>query len=160
MKSNAVPLTCSIALTAMMAAGLSQWWSVNQLVLAVGGTMPKRMHVAAPSPAVLAKMESKTATTPAIPAQNSPRTQPASEKFFESMVNKLSAIEQQNKDLRDQLAETNRDMMEVQFRLDSHSESFRPLKIAPEPDTTTIDDDGPGVLPPRAIPTVEESLGQ
>ena len=33
-----------------------------------------------------------------------------------------------NRDLQDQLEETNRDLSELQFRVDTHSESFRPLE--------------------------------
>ena len=145
-----------MALVAMLAAGLSQWCSVNQLVLSVGGTMPKQLRVTTPTPPALAK---KDPATPPVLARTTPTTNPASEKFFETLVSELKTLKQQNQELKDQVAETNRDMMEVQFRLDSHSESFRPLKVAPEPDTTH--DDGPGVLPPRALPAdEEESLGQ
>jgi len=159
MKSTAVPLTCSLALIAMLAAGLSQWWSVNQLVIAVGGTMPKQMHLVAP-----AKSE-PSRTSPARPqmpdGQNLATIQnsPAFEKLCETFINeikagkqKLQVVEQQNQDLRDQVAATNRDIMEIQFRLDSHSESFRPMKVAPEQDQVQAPDDGPGVLPPRALP--------
>jgi hypothetical protein len=163
MKSTAIPLTCSLALVAMLAASLSQWWAVNQLVLAVGGTMPRQMHSVMPpvSAPTQAAASSKILNTPAIAdAQQGP----AYEKFFESLVGKLNAVEkrnvlveQQNQDLRDQIAATNNDIMEIQFRLDSHSESFRPLKYSPEtkiaPDANP--DDGPGVLPPRAKPAGE-----
>lgn len=159
MKSTAVPLTCSMALIAMLAAGLSQWWSVNQLVTAVSGTHPKPMQLnVAPSPALARATEAKPAPAPDATAQGNSRLGPASEKFFEAMLAEMKALKQQNQDLKDQVAETNRDMMEVQFRLDSHSESFRPLKIAPEPDTSH--DDGPGVLPPRALPAEDELLDQ
>jgi hypothetical protein len=41
--------------------------------------------------------------------------------------------------------------MKLEFRVDTHSESFRPLPVNDErPDTSF--DDGPGVLPPRAEP--------
>jgi len=63
----------------------------------------------------------------------------------------LGALENQNRDLVDQIAETNRDMMKLEFRVDTHSESFRPLPTSEEHGDTTFDD-GPGVLPPRADP--------
>ena len=159
MRSHAIPLICSMALVAMLAAGLSQWWSVNQLVTAVNGTHPKSMQLSpAPARHEVAPPAVKSPPAADAVAQAPVRPTPASEKFFEAMLAEMRSLKQQNQDLRDQVAETNRDMMEVQFRLDSHSESFRPLKIAPEPDTTH--DDGPGVLPPRAIPAEEESFGQ
>ncbi|MFD0894109.1 hypothetical protein KBB96_02795 [Luteolibacter ambystomatis] len=98
-------------------------------------------------------------------AANTPNTNSATAKeFFQGMLDELKALKQENKDLRDQVAETNRDLMEVQFRLDSHSASFRPLKIKNDDsqgDATSYDPilDRPrdpesgssGVLPPRAI---------
>jgi hypothetical protein len=159
MKSTAIPLTCSMALIAMLAAGLSQWWSVNQLVAAVSGTHPKQIQVNVPAmPSMARAAETNPVAAPETVAQGSPKLGTASEKFFEAMLAEMKSLKQQNQDLKDQVAETNRDMMEVQFRLDSYSESFRPLKIAPEPDTTH--DDGPGVLPPRAIPAEEELFNQ
>ena len=41
--------------------------------------------------------------------------------------------------------------MKLEFRVDTHSESFRPLPVNEEQPFTQIDDD-PGVLPPRAEP--------
>lgn len=38
------------------------------------------------------------------------------------------ALRTQTRALRDQLAESNRDISELQFRVDTHSESFRPLR--------------------------------
>lgn len=165
MKSTAVPLTCTLALIAMLAAGLSQWWAVNQLVLAVGGTMPRQMHAvtpgipASPRPAPAPAAEPDAKSLAAI--QNSPAFEKLCETFIAEIKagkQKLQVVEQQNQDLRDQVAATNRDIMEIQFRLDSHSESFRPLKVAPE--QAQAPDDGPGVLPPRALPAEEDVLGQ
>lgn len=63
----------------------------------------------------------------------------------------MNRVEAQNRDLLDQLAETNRDMMKLEFRVDSHSESFRPLPLVEETPFSRIDQ-SPGVLPPRAEP--------
>ncbi len=60
----------------------------------------------------------------------------------------LAELVSQNGYLRDQIAETNRDMMELQFRVDSHSEQFRPLEVADE----LTYDPTIGVLPPRDLP--------
>lgn len=51
----------------------------------------------------------------------------------------------------DQMAETNRDLMKLEFRVDTHSESFRPMPVSQEGSFTNFDE-GPGVLPPRAEP--------
>lgn len=78
----------------------------------------------------------------------------------------LAEVIQQNRDLQTKLAETNRDVMALEFRVDSHSEEFRPLNVA-DPGTYSvesypvdgspvpgIDDlrDDIGVLPPLDVP--------
>jgi len=113
----------------------------------------------APSPVSSPVRETPKAVASAI---NPPNTSSAPAKeFFQGMLDELRALKQENKDLRDQVAETNRDLMEVQFRLDTHSQEFRPLKLknddsigdptADRPITTQPRDAESGVLPPRAI---------
>jgi len=53
----------------------------------------------------------------------------------------------QNQELRDRVADTNRDMMELRFQVDSYHGQFRPLKV--EEETRYLDDGSGGVLPPR-----------
>jgi hypothetical protein len=101
--------------------------------------------MAAPQPESVAPAQKVPAPTVA------EQFEPSQKKFFEALIQKMGAIENQNRDLVDQLAETNRDMMKLEFRVDTHSESFRPLPTSEEPEDTTYDD-GPGVLPPRAEP--------
>ena len=70
----------------------------------------------------------------------------------------MNQMQTQNRDLHDQLAETNRDMMKLQFRVDMNSEGFRPMPLAEDkkPSSSvnqgTSIDGNPGVLPPRAEP--------
>jgi hypothetical protein len=73
----------------------------------------------------------------------------------------MKQLKNENSTLRDQMAETNRDLMKLEFRVDTHSESFRPLPPTTEEpilDAPVIDD-SPGVLPPRpaivGLPGVE-----
>ena len=65
----------------------------------------------------------------------------------------MKQIKRENTTLRDQMAETNRDLMKLEFRVDTHSESFRPLPTTE--DEVTLEppliDEGPGVLPPRPV---------
>jgi hypothetical protein len=63
----------------------------------------------------------------------------------------MNGLQSQNRDLLDQLAETNRDIMKLEFRVDTHSESFRPLPVTEDSPFTSLDDKS-GVLPPRAEP--------
>lgn len=112
-----------------------------------------------PSPVPSAVRETPKAVASTL---NPPNTSSAPAKeFFQGMLDELRALKQENKDLRDQVAETNRDLMEVQFRLDTHSQEFRPLKLknddsigdptADRPIATQPRDAESGVLPPRAI---------
>ncbi len=146
MKPSTTPLICGLALAAMSAAGVSHWWSVRQFAAAFQAVVP------ASQPAAL------TPTVPAsgkllaqVPKNPAPATDAAQKKFFEALVSKMEKLQHQNQDLLDQMAETNRDVMKLEFRVDTHSESFRPMPVSDErPDTSF--DTGPGVLPPRAEP--------
>jgi hypothetical protein len=152
MKPTTVPILCGMALAAISSAGFSHWWSVRTLTSAfqsglvlpsVSEPVPKTPTAPHPEPTFAARKQQPPAVT----------SQPddSQKKFFEALIQKMGAIENQNRDLVDQLAETNRDMMKLEFRVDTHSESFRPLPTSEEPSATTYDD-GPGVLPPRAEP--------
>ena len=59
-----------------------------------------------------------------------------------------------NRDLQDQLEETNRDLSELQFRVDTHSESFRPLRASSGTGSIIRNSISPGrtlhpLLPPK-----------
>lgn len=152
MKPSTVPIMCGIALAAICSAGFSHWWSVRTMASAFQTGLSKPLvaqpalkTMAAPQPESVAPAQKVPAPTVA------EQFEPSQKKFFEALIQKMGAIENQNRDLVDQLAETNRDMMKLEFRVDTHSESFRPLPTSEEPEDTTYDD-GPGVLPPRAEP--------
>jgi hypothetical protein len=154
MKTSTIPMICGIALAAMSAAGFSHWWSVNSFVAVVDAGLP------IPAPVKPAAKPAETpAAKPAAPtlAAHTPKAAPAApdeamqKKFYESLIAKMESIQNQNRDLLDQVAETNRDVMKLEFRVDTHSESFRPMPVNEERlDTSFVD--GPGVLPPRADP--------
>jgi hypothetical protein len=156
MKPSTIPMICGVALAAMSAAGFSHWWSVNSFVAAVDAGLPL------PAPAKpAAKPAESPAPKPAAPATLAaqapkPAAAPEAEtqkKFYESLIAKMEAIQNQNRDLLDQVAETNRDVMKLEFRVDTHSESFRPLPVNEERLDTSFED-GPGVLPPRVEPVL------
>jgi len=158
MKASVVPVICSIALTGMLGAGATHWWSVRQLV-ALAGKLPAPRS----AEAIAAKPSERVAPAPMqVPIAPTPPPAPpvvaktesgpgkSEREFFSSLVDELKAVRQQNQELRDQVAETNRDLMELQFRVDTHSESFRPLKVTSEP--ATLQSEIGGVLPPKALP--------
>lgn len=158
MKTSPVPMICGVALAALSAAGFSHWWSVNQFVSAVRGGLPLPVPAAAPavspsapsmaSPAPVQLAATRATSTLAANAD------PSQKVFYETLVKRMESLQNQNRDLLDQMAETNRDVMKLEFRVDTHSESFRPMPLTEEVGhiTTTSFDDGPGVLPPRAEP--------
>lgn len=160
--SSACAIVCGIALAAMSAAAASHWWSVRQFVIAVNSGLP----AAAPTPATT------PAANPAAPARpTAPSTKPSGtlaartpqhpdpalaasagqKEFYDALIRRIENLQNQNRDLLDQMAETNRDLMKLEFRVDTHSEQFRPLPVNEERIDTSFDMD-PGVLPPRAEP--------
>lgn len=154
MKAYAIPASCCLILTAALSAGLSHWWSVRHFTGLLQQGLPVAPAPAAPpdqprarSGAVLASHTAQPANHPSQAVANSQ----GQNDFFEALVEKMNRVEAQNRDLLDQLAETNRDMMKLEFRVDSHSESFRPLPLVEETPFSRIDQ-SPGVLPPRAEP--------
>ena len=80
-----------------------------------------------------------------------PASDDGQKNFYEELVAKMQNLQNQNRDLLDHMAETNRDVMKLEFRVDTHSESFRPMPVNDERLDTSFDS-GPGVLPPRAEP--------
>jgi hypothetical protein len=62
---------------------------------------------------------------------------------LEEIVTTLRELNTENRTLMGQMEETNRDLMEMQFRVDTLSESFRPLKI-PSGDSSPL-----MLLPPK-----------
>ena len=176
MKSPTIPLICGAALAVMTAASVSHWWSVKNFVDAVDHGLPVSASMQASgiapaaAPAAPAKAEElvKPAAKPtpqaeqAVAARPAPKPQVApatgeegsKKEFYDTLISKLKTLENQNQDLRDQMAETNRDMMKMQFQIDTHSEGFRPMPVSEErPDTSF--GSGPGVLPPRAEPVID-----
>jgi hypothetical protein len=102
-----------------------------------------------PKPEKSAPPASKPATLAAKPAAPS-----ANQKdFYESLIRRIENLQDQNRDLLDQMAETNRDLMKLEFRVDTHSEQFRPLPVSEDRIDTTFDMEA-GVLPPRAEPVM------
>ncbi len=155
MKTTTLPMICGLALAAMSTAGLSHWWSVRQFANAFesGIPIPPAGSPAAPqSPATTPAARSAPEALAAVrqPADAVAYQHPQKE-FFESLLKEVKTLRNENLNLVDQMAETNRDLMKLEFRVDTHSESFRPLPVNDERLDTSFDD-GPGVLPPRAEP--------
>jgi hypothetical protein len=165
MKSTAIPVTCGVALAAMSAAGLSHWWSVRDLVALANDatakphefisgqeTLPARLPFHDPEIAASTSQPSGENATPGQRGEPMPATEDQ-RRFYESLITRMESLQNQNRDLLDQLAETNRDLMKLEFRVDTHSSSFRPLPLTEDQPFTSLDTDI-GVLPPRAAPVM------
>ncbi|GAA5131451.1 hypothetical protein JIN84_06735 [Luteolibacter yonseiensis] len=144
MNPATVPILCGAALAAISAAGASHWWSVNSFIAATHGKPAIRTS---PSPAV----EPVAPASPAAIARHNgaPPADDSQKRFFETLVKRMENLQNQNRDLLDQMAETNRDVMKLEFRVDTHSESFRPMPVSDDRPDMSLDN-SPGVLPPRA----------
>lgn len=149
--STTPPLICGTLLVAMMAAGFGHFWSVREFV--------SRFPTAPATRLVPTETEEPTApnqvTASPLAEVSDTHDNTARKEFFEELLSEVRALRNENRNLIDQVAETNRDMMKMEFRLDTHSDSFRPLPTSEERNDTSSfgnDVDLPGVLPPRASP--------
>lgn len=162
MRTPILPLICGVAVAAMSAAGISHWWSVRQFVAALGAeisvSQPPRATSTMGAPDITAETKPSQATAKQELAQKIQPVapDPHQKQFFESLVSRMEGLQTQNRDLLDQLAETNRDLMKLQFRVDTHSESFRPMPVSEDRPFTSLDSEI-GVLPPRAEPVMVPS---
>lgn len=154
MSPTTLPVLCGAALAIMAGAAATHHHSVRQLVeLAdtdpdfAGGSRPIASAAPASEADTLAAIREirrqNASLQEALQRQKSVAGAPADP----DMKRLLAELVEQNKFLHDQVAETNRDLMDIQFRVDTHSEQFRPLKVAEE----ITYDDSIGVLPPRDI---------
>jgi hypothetical protein len=131
----------------MFAGGLGHWASVHQIV----GIANSMKATEAPAPLAVAPAPAPLKPAdPAVPAQAAAPS-PEQQHFYEALISRIEGLQNQNRDLIDQLAETNRDLMKLEFRVDTHSASFRPLPVNHEQPYTSLDADI-GVLPPREEP--------
>lgn len=153
MSSSTVPLICGVALAAMSAAGVTHWMSVRDFVAAMESGASSAVRSPQPAAEVPEAGDSllPPVETPEVEAPLAMGDLSDQQEFFRDLVAEIRSLRQENHDLKDQIGETNRDLMKLEFRVDTHSESFRPLNLTAEPEDTTYDD-GPGVLPPRAEP--------
>lgn len=148
------PLFCGTLLAAMMAAGVSHFWTVRGIVSRFPSAPALRID---PS-----STDDKTADPTRQLAPHSREFSPAplargseeEREFYTALLSEMKALRNENKNLIDQIGETNRDMMKMEFRMDTYSESFRPLPIQDRSDDTTFgsEPEFPGVLPPKATP--------
>lgn len=161
MKAIKLQILCAAIIATLAAAGAGHWWSVRQFVIAFQNGIPlpsapadhptsRQAHARPPA--------SQATPLPKRAAKEKAAPDSAQKEFYEQLLSQMQGLQNQNRDLLDQLAETNRDIMKLEFRVDTHSESFRPMPVTEElsamSDSTDI---SPGVLPPKAQ-RVEDDL--
>jgi len=164
MKPSLVPIAFGTALALMAGAAGSHWYSVRGLTtlaalltsdLEPSNTGPERSPAALPDDG-LAK-EAKNFLAEARRGQDAPErpVKPSAplgdaDLRMEKLLTLLEGTVEQNQELRDQIAGTNRDLQELRFQVDTYDGQFRPLKVEEEPNI--YDDGSSGVLPPLDTP--------
>jgi hypothetical protein len=165
MKPTTLPIICGISLAVMLAAGFSEWSNVRHYVAMTRAGFP-----VSPSHGTSAGSVNFPEMKPPVSEDRvqvvSRKTEwkgdivdPNQKLFYEGLIQEMKTLQNQNRDLRDQMAETNRDVMSLGFRVDTHSTQFRPLPVTEELKSLKFGDEAgngmgndSGVLPPRAEP--------
>lgn len=160
MKSSLIPIACGSALALMAGAAGSHWFSVRDMAT-LAAVLPSDLAPAraphfktAPLPDEGLAKEAKdflaearkSGETPARPATPTAAAPNDTDRRVEKLLTLLESTVEQNQELRDRIGETNRDLLELRFQVDSYDGQFRPLKVEEEP--TIYDDGSSGVLPP------------
>lgn len=154
MNLNFIPMTCSLALTTMATAFVSTWWPVRDL----GADMRDVTWLVVPNPSSLnshALSDLQPATTENLalqqPTPQDPNVIEIHKDQFDALLRELNQLKKDNAAILDHMSEINRDLMELEFRVDTHSESFRPLPTSEDqlvPPEAMIVEESQGVLPP------------
>jgi predicted RNase H-like nuclease (RuvC/YqgF family) len=160
MKSSLIPIACSTALALMAGAAGSHWFSVRDMATLAAvlpsDMVPAKSRRISPLPLpddgvakearefIAEARREKPAPSRSVTATNPDHS--STDSRIEKLLTLLENTEEQNQELRDQIAGTNRDLQELRFQVDSYDGQFRPLKVEEEP--KIYDDGSSGVLPP------------
>lgn len=162
-----LPILSGIALAVMAGAAASHYHSVDNMLAFAGMTRANGMPSISTGPArLVGNQRDAQSIVEELKRQNNSLEQtlaknedalsgipqnaalPEISGSDNDMQRLLTELVTQNRYLLNQVSETNRDMMTLQFQVDSHSTQFRPLKQAEEP----FEQDYIGVLPPSDLP--------
>jgi hypothetical protein len=166
MKPSLIPIACGTALALMAGAAAGHWSSVREMTR-LAATLPAQLPPTRPQPPAINPLpddglarEAKSFLAHARRVDESaPAPQPATaakppatdtDSRVEKLLTLLESTVEQNQELRDRIGETNRDLLELRFQVDSYDGQFRPLKVEEEP--AYYDDGSGGVLPPIETP--------
>ena len=149
-----IPVICTLALTVMTAIFVKAWWPIRDIGCDLSAIQPNTFaSIAAPVVPRVPINQSTLVAVPIVAKQPTPDTETITidKKTFNALIAEVRQLSQSNETLRDQLAEINRDLMQLEFRVDTHSESFRPLPVS-EAQTAIITeettDEEASLLPP------------
>ena len=171
MKPTIVPIICGAALAVMLTAGFGEWLTVRHFVAGVrAGVLVSPAAETPLQPDNSTKAETHQALVAQANLLQRDGVEPSQKQFYEGLIKKINTLEKQARDLEGQMGETNRDVMSLGFRVDTHSTQFRPLPVTEELRSLKYADEAvngldidDGVLPPRAEPVFllpEESSTQ
>lgn len=156
-----IATVCTVLLVAMSLAVAHHWHATRALAEFQPGaprTAPILPESAQTSAEVVKPQSPAAPMTIPTRANTSPPPSNAQEAFYTSLLQQVENLQNQNQDLLDQLAETNRELMKLEFRVDTHSSQFRPLPVTEERQDTGFDDSS-GVLPPRPL-LIDDPVGE
>jgi hypothetical protein len=147
MKPAIIPIFCSLVLVSLTTVGAGHWWSVRKMVAEASREAASSglATVADPTPQPTSgggRIVSSPPTSAVSEKVTAPAPDMALQKMLElnqSTLDEVKRLTNENRDLRDQMAETNRDLMKLEFRVDTHSQSFRPLPAGDDRQQTSLD---------------------
>ncbi|BDS08508.1 hypothetical protein NT6N_35480 [Oceaniferula spumae] len=160
-----LPLFSTLALGLIAGVTCTHYHQVSTMVENGIQPSPVILTVPAPNPELEPNASAVMLAATAAPASDAVVAQPvqppagyATTQREDALLEMLAAMRSEQKQLRKQLSETNRDMDELTFRVDSQSSDFRPLNTgasrprglitAPHDGPDAGADDG-SVLPPK-----------
>ncbi|MBT8044231.1 MAG: hypothetical protein KJO79_04710 [Verrucomicrobiae bacterium] len=158
---NAITLSATtLALGVMVGITVTHHHQVNSLVerglpaQATPAEAPVYHAVPNPQPQSTQPVVLASSDAPATRRPEMPIVVETSNYRDDALLEILAAIRNEQKTIRRQISESNRDLDELTFRVDSHSDSFKPLRTEverPRPiDTITPPaSDSGGLLPPK-----------
>lgn len=117
---------------------------------------PQRESPADPSPDSSRPISLATSDTGASPRSVMPKVTNTGNAREDALLELLAAMRDDQRSLRKQISESNRDLDELTFRVDTHSDSFKPLQTEVERPRSLdqmadqpLDAPGNGLLPPK-----------
>lgn len=146
MKATLMQVVASSVILGLMAGAVGlHWYQVDQWTAVTDGD-PNENYVPVRTGELNAMAVSLTDDGGLSAAPESSNLEPAAGRremdatvtALNEIVSVLRELKDENKNLKEQVEEANRDLNEMRFQVDTHSASFRPLKTNSESESTGI----------------------